>query len=54
MVDEYESDDEDEDEDEVRVYFLFMSKWMNYLTLSQTTNFRLFQNDRVCRGHFEI
>ena len=26
----------------------------NYLTLSQTTNFRLFQTERVCRGQFQI
>ena len=27
---------------------------MDWLTLSQTTNFRLFQTERVCRQQFEI
>ena len=26
----------------------------SHLTLSQTTNFRLFQTDRVCRRQFQI
>ena len=28
--------------------------WSKGLTLSQTTNFRLFQTERVCRRQFEI
>ena len=27
---------------------------MNDLTLSQTSNFRLFQTERVCRRHFKF
>ena len=31
-----------------------MDKRSKILTLSQTTNFRLFQTERVCRQKFEI
>ena len=30
------------------------TKWISWLTLSKTTNFRLFQTERVCRQQFQI
>ena len=31
-----------------------MIDWFLCLTLSQTTNFRLFQTERLCRRHFQV